>query len=173
MTTQDVERDESTPRPVEGFKALGFFTADHASVEGGKVYANGAYFQTLNFPAFPATLPSASVVAVIQIPWHANNHDHKFEVLLLDSDGKAHPNFVIEGNFRGSPGPEMKYGEPGIMPVAIPLFGLQFERPGEYSFILKVDGTELARYAIIVRQVAFAGGMVLPTPPAPPRPTEF
>lgn len=170
MTTEELT--DSTPREVEGFKALGFFTADHAVVENGKVYANGAYFQNLGFPAFPATLPAASVVAVIQVPWHANNHDHQFEVRLVDSDGRAVPNFQINGNFRGAPGPEMKYGEPGLMAVAIPLFGLQFERQGEYSFILVVDTIELARYVVKVRQT-FGGFPFGAQSAGPPKPTDI
>lgn len=166
MTQPAAAWDESTPQPVEGFKSLGFFTADHAAVESGKIYASGSYWQSLNFPAFPATLPSAAVVAVIQVPWHANNRDHEFAVEFVDADGRPVPGFEVRGQFRGAPGPDVNYGEPGVMPVAIPLFGLQFERPGEYSFILKVDGQELARYGVKVRQVAFLGGSGLP--PRPP-----
>jgi hypothetical protein len=171
--TEDVIADEATPRPVEGFKSLGFFAADHAVVENGKVYANGAYIQALNLPTFPFTLPPIVLVAVIQVPWHANNSDHQFEIHFVDSDGKPVPNFQVAGNFRGSAAPDMKYGEPGVMPVAVPLFGLTFEQPGDYSFILQVDQRELARYTVRARQVAFPGGMPIPNPPVPPRPTDF
>ncbi len=167
------EAGESTPQAVEGFKALGFFTADHAVVENGKIYANGAYWQNLNFPAFPATLPAAAVVAVIQVPWHANNHDHTFGVELIDSDGRRVPSFDVKGQFRGSPAPMMNFGEPGIMPVALPIFGLLIERPGDYSFVLKVDTRELARYTVNVRQVAFPGAMNAAPPGGPPRPTDW
>lgn len=166
------QEDEATPKPVEGFKALGFFTADHAVVENGKVYANGAYWQNLNFPAFPATLPSAAVVAVIQVPWHAHNHDHTIEVALIDSDGRNVPGFEVKGQFRGAPDPAMKYGQPGVMSVAIPIFGLQIERPSDYSFVLRVDSIELSRYTVTVRQVAFPG-VGVPPRQQPPSPTAW
>lgn len=166
--TDPVPLPELTAESLAGFKAIGFFTADHAVVEGGKVYANGAYWQALTFPAFPAALPVAAVVAVIEVPWHANNSDHRFSVELMDSDGQRLPSFEINGQFRGAPSAQMQYGEPGIMPIAIPLFGLQFEHPGDYSFVLKVDEQELARYTVNVRQVVSAGGMRVGQPPAPP-----
>ena len=87
---------------------------DHAQAE------NGAYWENLNFPAFPATLPAAAVVAVIQVPWHANNRDHSFAVELVDSDGRPFPNFEISGTFRGSAAPDMKFGDAGTMMLAIP-----------------------------------------------------
>jgi hypothetical protein len=161
------------------FRAIGFFTADHAVVESGKVYASGAYWQTLAFPQFPAALPAAAIVAIISIPWHANNSDHQLSIDLVDSDGHRKPEFEISGQFRGAAGPQMKYGEPGLLPVAIPVFGLEFGQPGDYSFVLRVDGQELARYAVSVRQAAFpgapgGGGPAGPGgpggPPPPPRP---
>jgi hypothetical protein len=126
----------------------------------------------LNFSAFPAVLPSAAIVAVIQVPWHANNHDHNLVIRLVDSDGRPAPGFDVQGQFRGSAGPDMKYGDPGLLPVAIPIVGLQIERPSDYSFVLEVDGIELARYSVRVRQVFGAGAGFTP-PPGPARPTDW
>lgn len=169
MTDEHAPSGEA-PQVVDGFEALGFFTADHAAVADGKVYANGAYWTALNFPAFPAVLPVCAIVAVLRVPWHAHHHDHTFAVQLVDSDGARLP-LDVEGNFRGAPSIEMKYGEPGTMPVAIPLFGLTFERPGDYSFVLRVDADEIARYPFRVRQVAIAGPGL--QPPRPMGPADF
>ena len=46
----------------DGFKVLAFFTADHAVVEGGKAYINGAFFERIYQPAFPAQISIAVVV---------------------------------------------------------------------------------------------------------------
>lgn len=145
-----------TPQAIEGFKALGFFAADHAAEESGKVYVNGGYWSVLRFPAFPAVLPACSIVAVIQLPFHSTQKDHGFRIDLEGSDGEKLP-LQIEGGFRAAPGLDSRYGEPGVIPVAVPIHGLGFDRPGDYSFVLIVNEQELARYSFRVIQVAFPG----------------
>ncbi|MCA1719835.1 MAG: hypothetical protein LC779_01560 [Actinobacteria bacterium] len=131
------------------FSALGFFPADHAAAESGKVYASGAYWSTLRFPAFPAALPSAALVAVLQQPFHAAHADHEFVITMEDADGRAQA-LEVRGQFRAAPGIDSRYGEPNVIPIAVPLYGLPFDAPGDYAFVLEVDGTELARYPIHV-----------------------
>jgi hypothetical protein len=134
-----------------GFTALGFFPADHAAAESGKVYASGAYWGTLHFPSFPAVLPSMALVAVVQQPFSAAHADHEFAITLENADGQPQA-LDIRGSFRAAPGLESKYGEPNVIPITVPIFGLPFEAAGDFSFVLKVDGTELARYPIRVLQ---------------------
>ena len=135
------------------FTALGFFPADHAAAESGKVYASGAYWGTLHVPSFPAALPSMALVAVVQQPFSAAHADHEFAISLEDADGKEH-GLDIRGSFRAAPGLESRYGEPNVIPITVPIYGLPFERAGDFAFVLKVDGTELARYPIRVIQSA-------------------
>jgi hypothetical protein len=163
MTDVGTSETESV---IGQFRALGFFPADHAAAESGKVYANGAYWNTLRFPAFPAVLPGAALVAVLEQPFHAAHSDHIFEMWIEDSDG-GRMAMQIGGQFRASPGMDAKYGEAGVIPIAVPLYGLQFERPGDYSFVLGVDGAELARYPFHVLQVYGIGPFNLaPRPPS-------
>jgi hypothetical protein len=150
------------------FRARGFFPADFAVVESGKVYASGAYWSMLQFPAFPAVLPTMALVAIIEIPFHANHADHSFVISLIDLDEKPF-GVRIEGVFRAAPALEHKYGQPGVSPVAVPIQGLVLERAGEYSFTLAVDGTEIARYGFSVVQTAVIAMMQgLPAPPTAP-----
>jgi hypothetical protein len=135
------------------FNALGFFPADHAAAESGKVYASGAYWGTLHFPAFPAVLPSMALVAVVQQPFSAAHADHEFAIALEDADGKEQ-GLDIRGSFRAAPGLESRYGEPNVIPITVPIHGLPFEGTGDFAFVLKVDGNELARYPIRVMQSA-------------------
>src|SRR3954451_2639026 len=107
------------------FTALGFFPADHAAAESGKVYASGAYWSTLTFPTFPAALASAALVAVLQQPFSAAHADHEFEIALEDSDGNPQ-SLEIRGSFRAAPGLQSKYGEANIVPITVPLHGLGF-----------------------------------------------
>ncbi|GAC1611228.1 MAG: hypothetical protein NVS3B26_22710 [Mycobacteriales bacterium] len=132
-----------------GFTALGFFPADHAAAESGKVYASGAYWSTLHFPSFPAVLPSLALVAVVQQPFSAAHADHEFAIGLEDADGRPQ-SLDVRGSFRAAPGLESKYGEPNVIPITVPVYGLPFDAAGEFAFVLRVDGTELARYPIRV-----------------------
>lgn len=145
---------------------MGFFPADYAAAESGKVYASGAYWNVLRFPAFPAVLPAIALVAVLEQPYHASNEDHIFEMGLEDADSRRLGSMEVKGQFRAAPGIESKYGEPGVIPLAVPLHGLSFEHPGDYSFVLWLDGVELARYPFHVIQVFMPGPAV--TPPAAP-----
>jgi uncharacterized protein DUF6941 len=135
------------------FRALGFFPADHAAAENGKVYANGAYWGTLHFPAFPAVLPAMALVAVVQQPFSQAHVDHEFAIALEDADGKEH-GLDVRGSFRAAPGLESRYGEPNVIPITVPINGLPFDAPGDFAFVLRVDGNELARYPIRVLQSA-------------------
>jgi len=165
MTDHEAEAAPVSVRALEGFRPIGFFTADYATVESGKVYASGAYWTHLKFPTFPATLSSCAIVAVVQIPWHAQHADHLLEVRLLDSDSRDLP-LEIRGEFRAASGIDARYGEPGVLPVAIPVFGLSFDRPGDFAFVLFINGKEVGRYPFRVMQVA------TPTPaPRQPPPT--
>lgn len=151
-------------RDLTQIRPLGFFPADYATVENNKVYVSGGFWSQLRFGAFPATLPMCSLVAVLKVPWHANNHDHEFLLAIEDSDGRRH-DFAIGGSFRGSPGPEMSYGDPGEVPLAVPIYGLTFDRPGGYSFVLEVDSEEVGRYPFKVMQVVMPGFQYAQSPP--------
>jgi hypothetical protein len=135
------------------FSALGFFPADHAAAESGKVYASGAYWSTLRFPSFPAVLPATALVAVLEQPFHAAHADHEFVIAMEDADGRRQT-LEIRGQFRAAPGLDSKYGESNVIPITVPILGLPFDAPGDFAFVLEVDGAELARYPIHV----LAGG---------------
>lgn len=168
--------EPSPPTPAIGagqltaFKSRGFFPADFAAVESGKLYVCGAYWSMLRFSAFPAVLPSMSLVAVIEVPFHANHADHSLLMRLVDLDEQP-LGLHVEGAFRAAPPIEHRYGQPGVTPVAVPIQGLTLEGPGEYSFTLAVDEHEIDRYRFSVVQFASVALMQgLPTPPTPPDP---
>lgn len=153
------------PAEIAKMRARAFFPADHAAVENGKIYANGAFWALLRFPSFPAVLPTMMLVAVIEIPFHAHQADHALEMLLIDSDDQP-AGFEAQGTFRSAPSLDLKHGQAGLVPSVVPVQGLVIRRPGEYSFVLKVDRVELARYPISVIQLA--GVPILNFRPVPP-----
>ena len=141
------------PENITRFASRGFFPADYATVENGKVYASGAFWSVLRFAEFPAVLPTMSLVAVIGVPFHANFAEHTLTFSIIDQDEKPVA-MRVEGVFRTAPTMEHKFGAPSLSPVAIPIHGLKIERPGEYSFVLFVDGEALDRFPFSVIQVA-------------------
>ena len=150
--------------PETDFEVVGFFPADHAAALDGKVYANGAFWDLLRFPSFPHVLPAMSLVAVLRVPYRAYHQDHKIALSLEDADGAA-TGFAVEGDFRVGSEPHLRVGDPTLMPLAVNVNGLSFDRPGDYSFKLEVDGAELKKYPFRVVQVV--GGPIAPGVPTP------
>lgn len=145
------------------FEVVGFFPADHAAAVEGKVYANGAFWDMLRFPSFPQILPSMSLVTVLRVPYRAYHQDHTVSLLLEDADRQP-LGLKVEGGFRVGTEPHMRVGDPTLLPLAVNVNGLTFERPGDYAFKLEVDGAELLRYPFRVVQVV---GQVVGPPGSP------
>jgi len=135
-----------SPRSPMDFEALALFTADHAAVENNKVYVNGGFWDTLSLHDYPAQA-AMSLVAVIKVPSRAYLQDHQVLVEMVNPDEQRLP-LRIEGNIRVGPTPHMNPGEPATLSLAFPLNGVYLERPGDYWFVLSVDGAEIARYRI-------------------------
>src|SRR5215211_4063057 len=150
------------PNQLTDFEALAFFTADHASVESGKAYVSGGFWDQLNLPAYPAQV-SISLVAVIKVPSRAYLEDHQITVGMIDADDNPLP-LRIEGNLRVGASPNLQPGDPTIVPMAFPLNGMTIEHAGDYWFVLSIDGHEKARYRIRAVQV----GSVPPAPSEAP-----
>ncbi|MEO6533913.1 MAG: hypothetical protein ABIO06_10120 [Pseudolysinimonas sp.] len=142
--------------PETDLFATAFFLADHASVENGKVYVNGGFWNQMQFATFPAAA-SFSIVGVINVPWQAQNQPHKFAVTFTDADGHR-----IDGEFAGefqiTPNPEAGIGEPFLMPIAAIANGFVFQGPGHYSAQLAIDGEELSRWGFKVNLAAAPQG---------------
>ncbi len=158
MRMTSLERGTATDIHAEAF-----FLADHAAVENGKVYVNGGFVARVGLPSYPANVALA-VVAVLYIPWRAYHQTHKFLITAEDADGKEMP-LRIEGDFQVGAAPDMKVGDPTIMPFAAVINALPILGPGRYSFVLAVDGGEIDRWAFQAVQVVVPG---YPAPPAMP-----
>ena len=131
--------------------AVAFFMADHASVESGKVYANGAFFTRLRFATFPA-VSNFSVVVVIEVPWREHHAPHSFSIRFEDAD--ARPLFGdLQGEFRVGTAPDAKVGDQTLVPMAAAVTNCKFPNPGDYVAVLRIDGAEAERLAFRVVQV--------------------
>jgi hypothetical protein len=142
--------------------AAAFFVADHAVVESGKVYVNGAFWDRLRFPSFPMVF-SFAVVAVLHVPWRAHHQRHNFVIHFMDADAKPLA-ARVEGGFQVGAAAEMAVGDPSILPFAAVVGNFVFERAGTYTAVLEVDGTEIARWPMRADQALQAS---LPSGPGP------
>jgi hypothetical protein len=156
-----------TSSPLD-FTVQAFFAADHAVVENGKLYVNGAGWNRFGFPGFPQVVPSMSLVAILEVPFGHYNAQHTFRFGLEDPDQVALPLAVV-GNFRVGASPDMEYGDPTMMPIAVPIYGLVIPRAGDYAFVFSVDDEPLGRYRVRATQIAIPLQFNLSPPPAPPQ----
>lgn len=127
-----------------GIRALAFFLADHAEAVGGKVYANGAFWNRLNSTSYPSTHHFA-VAAVLEVPWRPVPQQHVFVVRFDDADGNP-VGARIDGQFQVDVNPTLPDGEPTMIPLTALMNGFVVAAPGAYVAVLEVDGEELARW---------------------------
>lgn len=155
-----------TDLPETDLFARAFFLADHASVERGKVYTNGAFWNRLTFQTFPAVM-TFSVAAVLQIPWRALHTTHRLAVWFEDADA-AKMSSGFQAQLKLGAAPDMKVGDPTLMPISATVGNFSFPRPGDYAAVLEVDGTEIARWPFRASQVLDPA-----TPSDPTSPTDI
>lgn len=131
--------------------AEAFFTADHAVVESGKLYVNGGFWSRLNFQSFPV-VHNFAVCVVLHIPWRAHHQRHSFAITFEDADGQTTTNRA-EGQFQMGTPPDARTGDATVVPLAVTVNGFVLQRPGDYSAVLFVDGTEVSRWRFRAVQV--------------------
>lgn len=148
--------------------ALSFFVADHAVSIDGRLFVNGGYWNRVLLPAFPHMLPPISVAGVFEIPFNAYHVDHNFVVGLRDADGQP-LGFRVDGSFRVGAAVDLRYGDPSLVPFAVPVNGLLLHTPGDYTFTLSVGGRELTTYAFRAMQVAPPMQFTVGIPELPPQ----
>jgi uncharacterized protein YcnI len=137
-----------TTHATTDFQAAAFFLADHATVENGKVFVNGGFWDRLQVPSFPAAV-NFSIVAVVVVPWHAHNQKHTFSVTFEDAD-KNRLAGQFDGEFQIGTDPSHRQGDASIVPLAMSVTGFAIERPDEYAAVLSIDGHEIDRWPVLV-----------------------
>ena len=131
------------------------FLADRAEAINGKLYVMGGAWDRLQVPELPGPLPvPISVAVVITVPWSLTNKEFTFSLELVDVDNNPVALPLEEGEdaglfsipFEVGRPPGLREGRPqkNVLSVMIGP-GLEFERPGTYSFRGMIDGEELNR----------------------------
>jgi hypothetical protein len=140
--------------------------ADSVAVAEGKVYVQGGGWNLINVQAFPFVQDRIGIALIVKVPYTATNQEHRFKLSLQDEDGEvvvlgdAPPGVETEdGKIRGIEGafnigrpPLLPPGDEQIIPLALNLNGISFERPGRFAFVFEIDGTEVNRLSFRIQQ---------------------
>jgi hypothetical protein len=127
---------------------------DTAVVAEGKLFIQGAGWNALNTMQFPCVHPRLGLALIVSVPYTATNQLHTMEITLVHEDGEElvlgaaqQPDGQqqqlrhITAQFNVGRPPTILPGDAQVMPFAVNLNQLQFEKPGSYSVVLKIDGT--------------------------------
>ena len=143
----------ASPAAINQTSALAFFAADHvAATPDAKLYVNGGFFALLRFPAFPATLATLGIGAVIELPFHDQMHDHTIRIGVGDLTTRSFQ-CESEAAFRTAPSLEAQFGEPGIVPFGVTLTNVQIPTAGAYNLVLWLDDIEIKTYRLRAVQI--------------------
>lgn len=113
------------------------FLADAAEAEPGrKLYVLGGGIDSINSRTFPAVHPHMSLVMRILIHPMDTNDEHKIEIRLIDSDGGELARIDGNLNTRNT----TTTGRDIAMNMVINMVNTRFERPGDYSLEILLDG---------------------------------
>jgi hypothetical protein len=131
------------------------FLADAVESTGGKLSMLGAGWNRLHAPGFPATHPRMALGVFVTV--HAGDARTQLVTITMEGpDGAARPFGIASA---GDPRTtlEANVEVPGsvddiVVPIALNLDALTFERPGAYAFSIAVDGHEEERLEFTVAQ---------------------
>ena len=128
------------------------FLADSVVVAEGKIYAQGAGWNVINAARVPTRHDRIGIGFIIRVPYTATNQDHNFELRLEDADGSRmtfgdNPEGegrieALGGQFNVGRPPTLKPGDEQVVPFAVNINGLSFEKAGNYRFVISIDGDD-------------------------------
>lgn len=122
-----------------------FLICDAATDQHGKLNVLGA-FDSIRAAKFPCIHPACTIALRIRF-FYEENGDHTIRICVLNEDGsEIIP--TLQGNMHiATPVVE----EWSVSNLILNLQHLKFDRPGDYSIALEVDGVEVSVVAIHVR----------------------
>ncbi len=122
--------------------------ADAVAAVQGKHFIHGAGWDTITGLSFPVIHPSMGVAVRLRVPWAATNRPHDLELDVVDEEGQsifATPPGPLQATIIAGRPPHLAPGQDQVLPLALNLNGLKFERAGIYAVVLRLDGREVMR----------------------------
>lgn len=151
------------------------FLADSVVVAESKLYVQGAGWDTVFSPTYPARHSRLGLGVIIRVPWSATNTMHSFSASIQNEDGAplvlmAPPEGVdgltvteVGGQFNLGRPPQLTIGETQIVPLALNLDALTLPSAGFYSVVIMIDGREVKRIPLKLKLMP--GMPMLSSPP--------
>jgi len=125
------------------------FLADSAEAEPGrKFYVLGGGIDSIGAQAFPVVHPHIALLIRVLVHWTEGDRAHTLEIRLIDSDGGELAR--MEGNFQAAGGPP---GRDLPMNISLALSNIRFERAGDYSIEMLLDGQHVKSLPLRLYQV--------------------
>jgi len=122
------------------------FLADAAQARPGEKFSVlGGGVSRLAARAFPFRHPHLALVIGLAVTAPETNREHEVRFVLLDPDGRELAG--AGGVLRASPPPDAR---DSVLTFAVDLWNVAFERPGDHSFRILVDGSERKRLPLVV-----------------------
>jgi len=129
------------------------FLADAAqTVPGQKFHVLGGGVTQVGGPTFPLRHPHLSLVVGLRVTSPETRRQHEIRFVLLDPDGREVAGATGNLTAHGSPD-----ARDATLTFSIDLWNLTFPAPGDYSFRLLVNGSELKRLPLTVVAAAEGG----------------
>jgi hypothetical protein len=129
--------------------------ADAVQAVQGKLNVLGGGWDTLYVSGFPARHPSMALALRLRVPWSMSGTTLELGVELQDADGNS---MLPGGRLRHSvvvPARSGAMDRPDIGVVrSFTIANLTFQAPGDFSFVITVDGEVATRLRFAVRKRA-------------------
>jgi hypothetical protein len=125
------------------------FLADAAqTAPGQKFNVLGGGISRIGGPTFPIRHPHLALVVGLRVSAPETERPHEIRFVLLSPDG---------GEVAGATGNIIAHGQAdardSTLTFSIDLWNLTFPMPGDYSFRLLVNGSELRRLPLLIVQL--------------------
>jgi hypothetical protein len=131
------------------------FLADSVVVADGKLYVQGAGWNRILAGSFPVAHDRVGIGLIFHATPETSG-PHRFELRLTDAGGNElalgdAPSGEKVRRLGGEFTVRVTADDEHLVPLAINLNGLMFERPGAYRFIVSVDGTDMKSLRFVVQ----------------------
>lgn len=117
----------------------------------GKFCVLGGDFDTLQGTSYPATHPSLSVVVKVILDLSECGKEHELTIGLVDCAGKQVTPNPVRMKFQTERDKSTRSSVPATFIGSI--FGIPIPEPGEYAFVISVDGEPLGKLPLYATQV--------------------
>jgi uncharacterized protein DUF6941 len=119
--------------------------ADSVAVAEGKHYIHGGGWDTLYTSSFPIVHPMFGVAASLRVPADEQGEQLALEVdIQSGEEGSSILTEPIGGIVSAVPPPHAPPDSDLLLHLAFSFASLQFDNPGIYNIVLRVDGQSLA-----------------------------